>query len=226
MISLEQKETPKTITPSPQPSPRTAPGDVFSAADARVVTTMWALCVWTYQRQKAHLGAGSVGAAGYGSISPTGAVLERLRLGVSVDGGGRAFGGSSGAGSVCDGDALAVHGFVARMGRHARTVIDAAASGGAPDWNPAYPPARTAPVLNGKGKPKMIYDANRNPIACKLELSGFSPQRAREWVETHRERYTAWWVALSVLHDVMVELQPLRRWRVVGVGAQPEPWRR
>lgn len=214
----EQAKTPETITTLSRPR--------FAPSDSRVATTMWALAMWTYQRQKAHLGNGQVGGNGYGSISPTGAVLERLRLGVSIDcsrGGGGLAGGFGG--STCDDDAMEVHRLVLQLGKHAHLLIDAASMGAPPEWQPAYPPARTSKVVNGKGKVVMIYDHNRNAIACKLDVTGFAPGRAREWVEHHRQRYTTWWAALSVVHDALVARQPLRHWRVAGIGAQAEPWR-
>jgi hypothetical protein len=191
---------------------------------SRTSITMWSLLVWAYQRQKVHLAAHDA-SRGAASISPTAAVLERLRIGVSVDvspsgrGGGGAVWGSTG-----DADALIVHELMLRLGRHAWGLIEAASIGAVPEWRPHIPEPKVRPVLRGNGKPKMRYQNNR-PIACLVHIEGFTPQRAADEIRYARRRYTEWWVALSLLHEVLSEEQPLLKWHVLGIGAPAEPWR-
>jgi hypothetical protein len=197
-------------------------------AKLRQPTTMWQLLIWAYQRQKAHLGEGDASTGNRPGLSPTAVVVQRLLLGASIDG-GRRHGPHTGGGSVCDADALEVHGYVLQLGKHARQVIETASGGHVPDWQPFYPPARVSPVWRmkkGQRVPVMLYDENRNPLnACKIEITGFAPDRARRWIEHHRDIYTRWWAALTVLHGKLAARQPLQRWLIGGVGAEPTPWR-
>ncbi len=191
------------------------------ATAERLPITTWQLLIWTYQRQKAHLGEGRVGATGHAAISATGAVLERMRLGVSVDT-SRGLGPAASA-TRCNDDALHVHGDVMRLGRYSRPLIEAALLGSPPDWQPFIPPLRCGPILRGNGQPKMLYEHNR-PIACILAYDGFLPRRAAEVIRFARDSYTAWWASLSVLHEALAEGQPLKRWRVTEIGVPAEPW--
>jgi len=188
---------------------------------------MWQLLIWTYQRQKAHLGETDAPGGNRASLSPTAVVVQRLLLGASIDG-GRSFAPYGGNSQVCDADALGVHGCVLQLGKHARQVIETASLGQAPDWQPFYPPARVSAVWRvkkGQRTPVMLYDENRHPLnACKIEITGFAPDRARQWIEHHRDIYINWWAALSVMHDWLAERQPLKRWLIRGVGAKPNPW--
>jgi len=195
--------------------------------ELRQPTTMWQLLIWTYQRQKAHLGETDAPGGNRASLSPTAVVVQRLLLGASIDG-GRSFAPYGGNSQVCDADALGVHGCVLQLGKHARQVIETASLGQAPDWQPFYPPARVSAVWRvkkGQRTPVMLYDENRHPLnACKIEITGFAPDRARQWIEHHRDIYINWWAALSVMHDWLAERQPLKRWLIRGVGAKPNPW--
>jgi hypothetical protein len=216
LVRTASLRTPITVVPSVKP------------VELRQPTTMWQLLIWAYQRQKAHLGEGDAPAGNRPGLSPTAVVVQRLLLGASIDGGGRGFGLAGGVGGACDADALEVHGCVIQLGKHARRLIETASMGQAPDWQPFYPPARVSGVWRmrkGQMKPVMLYDENRNPLnACKIEITGFAPDRARRWIEHHREIYIKWWAALSVLHDWLAERQPLKRWLIRGVGAEPNPW--
>ena len=195
--------------------------------ELRQPTTMWQLLIWTYQRQKAHLGETDAPGGNRASLSPTAVVVQRLLLGASIDG-GRSFAPYGGNSQVCDADALGVHGCVLQLGKHACQVIETASLGQAPDWQPFYPPARVSAVWRvkkGQRTPVMLYDENRHPLnACKIEITGFAPDRARQWIEHHRDIYINWWAALSVMHDWLAERQPLKRWLIRGVGAKPNPW--
>jgi hypothetical protein len=182
-------------------------------------TTAWQLLVWTYQRQKAHLGDHRLAANGFSPISPTGAVIERLRLGVSVD----VSRGAGFTGPRCDGDALVVHDLVLLMGKQGWCLVNSGAIGAKPEWSPTIPPLKMGPVLRGNGKPKMIYENNR-AIACELAYEGFRPDRAAALIRYARECYAAWWASLAALHATLAEDQPLRRWQVTELGAAFEPW--
>jgi hypothetical protein len=185
---------------------------------------MWALLVWAYQRQKVHLSTQGASNSGR-SISPTAAVLERLRVGVSIDCGRQVFTGVGGrGGDACDADASAVAYRVCLLGRQGSMLIDRASIGAIPEWRPHIPEPKVRPVLRGNGKPKMRYHNNR-PIACLIDIDGFTPQRAADEIRFARRRYAEWWAALSALHDVFSEEQPLLKWHVLGIGAPAEPWR-
>jgi hypothetical protein len=185
----------------------------------RTETTAWQLLVWTYQRQKAHLGDHRLAATGFSPISPTGAVIERLRLGVSVD----VSRGAGVTGPRCDGDALAVHDLVLLMGKQGWCLIDSGAVGAKPEWSQTVPPLKVGPVRRGNGKPKMFYENNR-AIACELAYEGFRPDRAAALIRYARECYAAWWASLAALHAALTEDQPLRRWLITELGAAFEPW--
>ena len=183
---------------------------------------MWELLVWTYQAQKAHLCARDGGDSFRCGVSSTGVVVQRLMLGASIDCSGRGSHAAAG-GMACDKDALRVHGAVGD-----RLLVETASIGQIPEWRPDYPPARVSGVFRmrkGQKVPVMLYDENRNPLnACKIEITGYSPDRARRWIEHHRTVYRHWWQALADLHDRLADEQPLKRWLVRGVGAQREPW--
>jgi hypothetical protein len=200
---------------------------LLAPVDRRQPITTWELLVWAYQRQKAHLGENDGPGRSWQGLSPTAVVVQRLLLGASIDG-GRRNGASTGSGRACDADALEVHGYVLQLGKHARQVIETASGGHAPDWQPFTPPARVSPVWRmkkGQRVPVMLYDENRHPLhACKIEITGFAPDRARRWIEHHRDIYTRWWVALTVLSERLSDRQPLQRWLVRGVGVAAAPW--
>lgn len=154
---------------------------------------------WTYQRQKAHiLSAKGVGlhkieaeAGGYEvrNISGDGcaAVEWFSQLGTQVDAKGRDRGD-------IHPDAEAVHEAVCLFKPVDRIqVINYALSGRRPDpMNGAKP--ELSPVLNGKGKPAMIWDDNRNAIGCKLMVV-----RWQEQIDDARKKYDSWIASLEAL---------------------------
>ncbi|MDY6960325.1 MAG: hypothetical protein SV862_00280 [Pseudomonadota bacterium] len=185
----------------------------------KTTTNMWDLAIWTYQTQKAHRDSGRVGGIGYGSMSQTGAVLERSRLGCSISGGGGL------SRTYCDDDALSVHEMVLRLrGEERALVIRTASVAVQPGWQPRIPLYRCVPVKGRKGAHKGIYDKHGNQIGCELAYEGFSPVRAAVEIDHARDVYRRWYSALAVLRDALGSLDELRRWVVTGVGAEPTPW--
>jgi hypothetical protein len=181
---------------------------------------MWALAVWVYRRQKAHLDSGRIGAAGFGPVSQTAAVIERLRLGCP----------STKRNAVSrthvDDDAITVHEMVLRMQAHERAlIVDHAVLGSPPDWDLRLPPVQVVPVLRGNGKPKMLYPPRRHePIACLIDYKGVLPQQAMGLRDRARQRYSDWYAALAILMDALARLGELMRWNLIGVGPRREPW--
>jgi len=154
---------------------------------------------WTYQRQKAHiLATKGVGlhkiearAGGYDvrDISGDGcAAVEWFgHLGVQVDAKGRDRGD-------IHPDAEAVHEAVSLFKAVDRAqVIEYALSGCRPDPMDGIKP-EIAPMLNGKGKPAMIWDDNRNAIGCKLVVV-----RWQEQIDQARRQHDSWISCLEAL---------------------------
>jgi hypothetical protein len=181
--------------------------------------TMWDLAIWTYQRQKAHLDSGRVGGIGFGAVSQTAAVLERMHLcGASV-------GSCAGSRTYCDDDALTVHEMVLRLPAGERAlVIGTAATAHRPEWSPAIPPLRALPVKGRKGKPKGIYDQHGHLIGCEIAYTGFLPARATAAVAFAREVHVRWYRALKRLREALISTNEPQRWLIVGIGAEQEPW--
>ncbi len=220
MFDIEALSAPETLSPSPSGTrgPRLSGPSAGRMSGSQQIT-MWDLAIWTYQAQKAHRDSGRVGGVGYSANSSTGVVLDRLRLGCTVQGGG----GMSR--TYCDDDALAVHELVLRLRSGERALlIRTATLAQEPCWQPRIPAYRAMPVKGRKGKPKGIYDAHGNLIGHELAFDGFSPSRAAAVTAHAREVYRAWYTALAVLRDALSALGELRRWVVAGVGAEPAPW--
>lgn len=201
------------------------PSGLTSRAEARRTDiTMRALLEWAYGAQKVHRGGGRgkmVAPNGYSSMSATGAVLERLKLGCQVSGGGVGVKGSD-----CDQDALTVHCYVQWLASEERAlVIRCAAVSAVPNWSPLIPPYACVPVPGRRGRPyKGIYDRHGNEVGCEVEYQGVPRRKAEERVRYAREIYGRWYSALAVLRDAVAAVDELRRWRVTGVGAEPVPW--
>lgn len=221
---LGESFSPKTITPI---TPRASEGlraPRGGRLAAPVVATLWEVLLWAYGRQKVHLGGGDREATGYAPISATGAVVERLRLGVAVDCSRRASAGSSGLSGGCDGDALTVHRYVGLLGRYRGLVMEAAIIGEMPEWAPRIPPLRyLGPILRGNGQPKMDYH-NHRPVSCPMRIEGIWPEDAERMRRHARRVYGEWWAVMSVLCDALRRDRPLARWAVSGVGAVAMPW--
>lgn len=181
--------------------------------------TLWALTVWTYQRQKPHKASeGRIGPA-RSSLSQTGAVLRHVW----------SCGASSGACGVsrtyCDDDALAVHDQVLRLDRTERHLVIAAGETGLPpDWAPRLPPFRAMPVKGRKGRLyRGIYDRHGNEIGCEIAYDGFAPARAAVCLAQAREAYALWHAALTGLHAALSG-GTLGRWLLGEVGVPRAPW--
>jgi hypothetical protein len=186
---------------------------------ARTPITMWALAVWTYQRQKAHLDGGRIGGIGYGAVSQTAAALERVRLGGTS---AKRHGVSR---TYADDDALTVHEMVLRMTADEQAlVIGTAEAARAPDWSPRIPALRVVPLKGRKNKPKGIYDRHGHLIGHEIGYAGFLPERAAAVIAFARESHMRWYEALHILQEALAATKELKRWLITGIGVERKPW--
>ncbi len=219
MKIIERAESPKTLKTLNTPTSRFA-GGVRRSGTGKASITMRALLEWVYSEQRPHRGGGGAGAIGYAATSQTGAVIERLRLGCQVSGGGGL------RRSHCDGDALSVHRYVMMLdGNERALMIRWAELRMVPDWSPRMMPYRCVPVPGRRGRPyKGIYDRSGNEIGCQIDYEGVSPCTANYRMQYARDVYGLWYSVLAVLADAIAAVDELRRYVVVGIGAQREPW--
>ena len=193
--------------------PRTQ-SEILGLDSVRQGWSMRELLVWTYREQRADEVYQSVpGRVGPGGVRSTMLRAQRIGLlGVRVDCDGAAGWGSA----ALHPDAETIHEAVLRLGPECiGPVIHHAKTAGEPDW---LPNADTSPrpVLNGKGKPVMIYDHTaKRPVACQLAYD--CPPAHLAFV---RQQYRAWWGALAALAQTLG-----RDWGCrLAVGAVREPW--
>ena len=207
--------------------------------DVRIPTTARELVEWTYAIQRAHRGGNPE--AGGAAISQTGLVIERMRLGRSIDGRG---GGNSWFGALhCHEDALSLHHRIESYPAVERgLIIRHGELRSMPDWQPLIMPLRVLPAPGRKGKPKGIYaHAGKTQIGCELIYEGDLPTRsaarahreafpdgpvlrcAEEIIEHARRTYRLWWNSLEALAN-WLEDWPLKRWRIREIGAPCRPW--
>lgn len=173
---------------------------------------------WAYREQRADEVYGSVaGRVGPGGVRSGMVRAQRIGLlGVRVD-----CDGASGWGSAAlHPDAEAIHEAVLRLPPECvGPVIHHAKTAGQPDWLP-HADTSPRPVLNGKGKPVMIYPETgkrKAPIACRI---GYDCSPAH--LAFMRQQYLTWWAALAAL---ATQFGRTWGWRVAP-GAAREPWKK
>lgn len=98
-----------------------------------------------------------------------------------------------------------------------------------PNWGEGMRPAmipvwRKGPIYDAQGKPakrsfQMIYDRNRNAIACKV-----IPVHEPDSIARLRQDYTRWYDALVALANTLND-RPLDHHVVTGPIVPAEPWR-
>lgn len=88
-----------------------------------------------------------------------------------------------------------------------------------PDWAPEG--VIFQPVRNLRGRPRIVYNANREPLYCEV-----TDANSREWVEACRAEYAEWWDALAyVAGEFSPETCRLCETEVTGFNAPFAPWR-
>ncbi|PCI51927.1 MAG: hypothetical protein COB49_00555 [Alphaproteobacteria bacterium] len=198
--------------------------------------SMAALLQWTYGAQKAHL----VVDQGRGllpderradgrvvqAVSGCGVArcMDNAILGVEID----YYGPDHGS---LDTDAEEVHDLVRsavdiRMFDYVQTgqIIHYGQTGVLPNWMPGAVP-KLGPVLDRRGRPKMLYADMRNskrPYLCELKLI-ISPQQ----IEIAREIYSKFVNAVDRLKKYY-QANPLKLngYQVVSLGIQHDPWKK
>jgi hypothetical protein len=207
----------------PHPAEKTA-GTSRPAAkvDTRTPITMWELLVWAYKRQMVHYEPETADGPVMASGAPGLASLALLGLA-----GGDGRWSVSAAGTTAHDDAHLVHGRVCLLTPADRDlIIDTAATGRPPVWNPEIPPHRVVPVRRGgTGGIRMIYGKSHRPIACMIDYEGVPLEEVAAIREAARDEYTHWWRLLRrVRLSITLSMTPLTRWRLAEIGAQREPW--
>jgi hypothetical protein len=213
------------------------------------------LVEWTYAVQRAQ-GVPDLSLEPQGR-SQTGIVVDRMievaQLGCRVDVSSKAA--AIWGESLCDEDAIAVHGIVQGMAFRKRALlINHGSLRSMPEWDPLIMPLRCVPVPGRKGKPKGIFSKSNNLIGHEVTYEGDWPDHAtaagnraawcaqsssawrdppilrcaEEVIAYARAVYSEWVDGLATLADWLdgtSRHHRLRRYRVHGVGASLEPWR-
>lgn len=131
-----------------------------------------------------------------------------------------------GMGTSADPEAHILHAHVRTLKAKDRDLlIDYAAAGVIPDWNPVIPDFRVVPSRKGgTGNLRMIWSKKRQPIGCLIEYEGIPPEEAEAIRTRARNTYTAWWKAMRTLKCRLLFERRLTKWKVAEIGAPPEPW--
>lgn len=166
---------------------------------------------WAYAIQLVDRARGGFEPGG-ASIDSCQRLVQRSELGVSVD-------GSAGANKVHP-DADMIHEAVMTLKDKAEIglLVHYARCGTTPDW---LPNAKIAyrPVKNARGKPKKLYDHNRHPIACLVDVTA-----SMERIAYARKVYSIWWNAMARLVQT-VDTASLQRYQPLAPSCPPRPWR-
>ncbi len=231
----------------PMPGPRRASRRASAPARAAGAiatqsTTMVALLVWTYQRQKADVMSGK------GLWTPEArtesgeepkrwsgcgcAQLEAVAaLGARVQPGGWQR-------PALHPDAELVHDSLVELSRAdwlgAMLLRRHARQGGAPDWSEGrqeFEPERDARdriVQDRYDEVVTVIDQRGRERAIPVLYCPLRKYPDDSWIEMTRGEYRNWHRALGLLAERLAEAGPRRlvRWRVAGLGAEAEPWLR
>jgi|TARA_Y100000034_G_scaffold23122_1_gene26712 hypothetical protein len=180
---------------------------------------------WTYQVQRMDAQAEHETDQILNWLLATGSnakVIEwHAQLGCRVD----CAGSAAAAPAATNADAEAVHLVVLALARRCGDGSNSAILiqqygriGLRPDWLPG---ARTRfePLINGKGKPKMVY-RNRHAIACRVVLKDYP-----EVIRFARGQYGRWLSGLAwVAGQLRRRPELLETHSVIGPAAPRQPW--
>lgn len=131
-----------------------------------------------------------------------------------------------GMGTSADPEAHVLHAHVRTLRAKERDLlIDFAARGAIPDWNPLIPEFRVIPSRKGgTGNLRMIWSKKRQPIGCMIEYEGIPPEDAEAKRRAARDLYALWWKAMRILKCRLLFEGRLVRWKITEIGAPREPW--
>lgn len=131
-----------------------------------------------------------------------------------------------GMGTSADPEAHVLHAHVRALKPKDRDlIIDFAARGEIPDWNPPVPQFRVIPSRKGgTGNLRMIWSKKRQPIGCLIEYEGIPPEEAEAMRKAARDLYAGWWKAMRAVKCRLLFERRLMRWKITGIGVSPAPW--
>lgn len=99
-------------------------------------------------------------------------------------------------------------------------VIYHARTASTPDCMPCAQP-RIVPKRNGRGQLMMVYDDNRHPVACRIQV-----EVSVEEIEWVRDTYRIWHKAISFLEQELVRKNALTSYQLSLGEVDAEPWLR
>jgi len=213
------------------------------AVAVRESTTLFALLVWTYQRQKADLMSGKgLWQSEQLAIAPdeeppqtwSGCGCAQLAavaaLGARIDGGGWQR-------PAVHADADLVHDLVIELSKSdwigAMLLRRYGREGTAPEWSGGrqeFEPERDAReriVQDRYDESVTILDTRGRLRAVPVKYCPVRLYPSDSWIEMTRGEYRAWHRALERLAAMIARLpeqQGMARWQVIGLGAVAEPW--
>lgn len=143
------------------------------------------LLVWVYQKQKPH--KVEVGCTDLHKrvVSQFATFSDRAALGTRIDGGQHKT-------AVIHPDADMIHDVV-RLYDYCGMVMYHAETDTTPDWMPGAR-AEYKAARRSNGKIKMLYDKNRNGIACVVDVIC-----SLENISFHRKMYNEWWESMLLI---------------------------
>jgi hypothetical protein len=213
---------------------------------AKTSITLWALLVWAYRRQGVQYETDRAF-----SFAPAGAYAGDF-MGASGGQGWESWEGRgciNGAGTIAHRDAHVLHAIVRGMKRQKRQlIVDSAASGLQPVWEPVIAPLRVVPVWRGAqgriersngqvkvlGKPMSMYSGQRFPGDAQrdnhmgmghwIKFEGCTDAEAALIRDAAREDYSRWWAALFDLYREVWFEGAFERWKISSIGVRKAPW--
>jgi hypothetical protein len=176
---------------------------------------------WAYGTQQAHKQEreSSLASASSGMMDSVVKVQRNAIHGGRIDGGGLPPGLPKGGEiDAVHPDAMLVHRAVSILDDLSiGLVINHGWLRTRPEWG--GPQKLLRPLVNGKGKPKMICDRSNHPIACHLNPFEIEHNLT---VYFQRGQYTHWWEAMLILRAECAELLP--HLTITGPIAPERPW--
>lgn len=148
-----------------------------------------------------------------------------------------ARGSINAAGTSAHADAHAVHSYVRQLPwLQSRLIVDSAAKGAPPNWNPDIAPFRVVPMWKGEpgriervGGILQVYGTVRriwrrgNAVGHLIAYEGMPPELAERKRRLARDEYAAWWNGLQAVYEALRGV-PLELWQITEIGASREPW--
>ncbi len=186
-------------------------------ADLRRDITAWKALVWAYRSE-------CVRAVGEEELAEVGAITRSSILMHSSSGRHR---GTINGRLDCHIDAIAIHSHLLMLldAETALQVMKAAEAGEPPAWHLTLPRKRLVPGLNRKTPYGVIHHLidgrTRRASYCPLREVGLDEE---ERVRLQQAQMTVWLDFVHLLRRMCNVLTSLEKWRMVGLGVEPEPW--